>query len=86
MTTKFLISLKNAFSEYAARRKAVADAKYAFKNFDLRTDVYTVARRFKGENGNTIGAELVRKYPNVNPMLPARSYVLDYKGMRVQLN
>ena len=56
------------------RYKSRANAKHAFKNCDLRSDIYTVARRFRDGSGTTVGAELSRKYKGTRPMLEGPTY------------
>ena len=51
-----------------------SNAKHAFKNCDLRSDIYTVARRFRDGNGTTVGAELSRKYKGTRPKLEGPTY------------
>ena len=58
-------------SGFLQRYKSRANAKHAFKNYDLKSDIYTVARRFRDGNGTTVGAELSRKYKGTRPMLEA---------------
>ena len=60
------------------RYKSRANAKHAFKNYDLRSDIYTVVRRFRDANGTTVGAELSRKYKKTRPMLEAPTYYAGY--------
>ena len=61
-------------SGFLQRYKSRANAKHAFKNCDLRFDIYTVSRRFRDRNGTTVGAELSRKYPGTRPMLEGPTY------------
>ena len=64
-------------SGFLQRYKSRANAKHAFKNCDLRSDIYTVARRFRDGNGTTVGAELSRKYKGTRSMLNAPTYYAD---------
>lgn len=61
-------------SRFLQRYKSRANAKHAFKNCDLRSDIYTVARRFRDGNGTTVGAKLSRKYKGTTPMFEAPTY------------
>ena len=59
-----------------------SDAKYAFNNYDLKNDIYTVARRTKDSSGTTIGAKLVRKDPNACPRYEQTfCYSGDYRSL-----
>ncbi len=78
MKTRLLSYGKNILQKLQRR----ANAKYAFKNFDLNADIYTVASRVKDSNGSTVGAKLLRKYPNACPKFEQPfCYVGDCKSI-----
>lgn len=69
--SKIFASVKN----YMVRRKAVANARYAFKHYDLKTDVHTVGHRLRNKNGDTVGIILKENIPE---QLPARGNQITF--------